>query len=168
MPSSRHRFAIGTLFGILLLAASACAGGSDAAVNPDGAASPPEGADAALLEFAQCMRDEGVDMPDPGPEGLGGLREQVDERSPAYVAALEVCGELLEDYYQQAHGPDHEDVERREAQMLERVQCMRDQGIDMPDPGPGGEHFEGLDPNDPAVRAAWDECFGDVGHGPGH
>jgi hypothetical protein len=158
----------------VVLAVSACASGSDAATNPDAAAGPDaaadstEAADVALLEFAQCMRDEGIDMPDPGPEGLASLRAEIDEGSPAFSAALDACAELLEGYYQEAHGADHDDEERREELQLERVQCMRDEGIDMPDPGPGQHGFEGLDPNDPVVRAALEECFGDVGHGAGH
>jgi hypothetical protein len=61
----------------------------------------PELAD-QLLEFAQCMRDEGIDFPDPqfsgggvtvqigGPDGDG-----IDPSSEAFQAAQEACGELL-------------------------------------------------------------------------
>jgi hypothetical protein len=155
------------LFGVLLLVVSACASGPQVEANPPGSDAAAESDDASLLEFAQCMRDEGIDMPDPGPQGLASLRQQVDERSPAFLAALEVCGELLQDYYQEVHGADHDDEERREEMMMERVQCMRDQGVDVPDPGPGQHGFQ-LDTDDPAVRAALEECFGDIGHGPGH
>ncbi len=53
-----------------------------------------------MLEYARCMRDEGVDMPDPdfsqggGFIGMGG---DVDPDDPDFRAADEVCRSILEE-----------------------------------------------------------------------
>ncbi len=57
----------------------------------------PEMAD-RLLDFSKCMRDHGIDFPDPQFEG-GGVRMQMDEgmdpSSQAFKDAQEACGDLL-------------------------------------------------------------------------
>ena len=66
-----------------------------------------------FLEYAQCMRDNGFDMPDPdfsntGPgsagEGRGPFGE-VDRQDPDFVSAMEVCGELLSGFGPNGDGP---------------------------------------------------------------
>ena len=57
---------------------------------------------AQALAFAQCMRDHGVDMPDPqfggGPGGggmtiaIGGPDSDIDPGSAEFQAAQEACG----------------------------------------------------------------------------
>jgi hypothetical protein len=54
----------------------------------------------AMLEYAQCMRDEGIDMPDPDfSEGGGfiGMAEGIDPSDPDFQAADEVCRPLMEE-----------------------------------------------------------------------
>ena len=57
----------------------------------------PEMAD-KLLDFSKCMRDHGIDFPDPQFEG-GGVRIQMDEgmdpESQAFKDAQEACGDML-------------------------------------------------------------------------
>ena len=57
----------------------------------------PEMAD-QLLDFSKCMRDHGIDFPDPQFEG-GGVRIQMDEgmdpSSQAFKDAQEACGDML-------------------------------------------------------------------------
>ena len=57
----------------------------------------PEMAD-QLLDFSKCMRDHGIDFPDPQFEG-GGVRIQMDEgmdpSSQAFMDAQEACGDML-------------------------------------------------------------------------
>ncbi len=61
-----------------------------------------------LVEYAACMRDNGYDMDDPdfssfGPDaepevgdgGRGGPFGQIDQDDPDFIAASEVCGEIL-------------------------------------------------------------------------
>ncbi|MCZ6456614.1 MAG: hypothetical protein O6650_05120, partial [Actinobacteria bacterium] len=78
------------------------------------------------------------------------------------------CGDLIEGLISQIF----RDIDQSEFQdsFLEFAVCMRDQGIDMPDPdfsggfGPGEGGGRGLfgdiDPQDPAFQEAAEECQG--------
>lgn len=130
------------------------------------------------LEFAQCMRDEGLDWPDPTTNADGSLnifgdiaaggRDQADD---ATIAAFEVCGSLLEGTTF-LPGADGLDVEMQDT-LVEFAQCLRDEGIDAEDPdfsgfadagGQGGAGGAGalfgddFDADDPATQAAFDAC----------
>ena len=131
----------------------------------------------AALAFAACMRDQGLDFPDPTinadgsvdffggggpPQGDGAQQEGLPE-------ALEVCGDLIAGA---SFLPGGGDLTEFEDQLLEVAQCLRDEGIDVDDPdlsegfGPGAGGGDGgggpfgadFDPNDPAVQAAIEAC----------
>jgi hypothetical protein len=136
----------------------------------------------AMLEFAQCMRDHGVDMPDPqmGPGG-GAFGFTItaeigegpnDDEMQRMEEADKACRHLLEGMVQEFEMPDMSAVQD---QMLAFAQCMRDHGVDMPDPefsedgavtvfGEPGE--PGLDPSDPTFQAAQQACQEIFGGGP--
>ena len=147
----------------------------------------------AMLAYAQCMRDQGIDMPDPTFDGQGGFGVQVQPGDPGTFdreqmdAAQQVCQQYLADVRQ---GFDRPDPSEMEDQLVAFAECMRDQGItDFPDPdlsdfGPGtgggprvqtgegsGEAslsfgpFQGVDFSDSAVQAAAEACQGDFGGG---
>ena len=130
-----------------------------------------------MLAFAQCMRDHGVDMPDPEFDGDGrgvggairvGGDEGLDQED--FEAAQTACEDLLEDVRGSFGMDDPEQRAKMQEQMLAFSQCMRDHGIDMPDPqfnedggatiqgGPGGA----IDPDDPDFQAAEEACRGDM------
>jgi hypothetical protein len=142
-----------------------------------------------LLEFASCMRDNGVeDFEDPsiGADGLPefnlrGGGSEVDR--DVMRAAFEACSDHLEGL---AFGPGSVDVTELEDTLVDFAACMRDNGYDMPDPdlskfgerggegGEGGGIFGGvLDPDDPDFVSAMEECehifenLPFVGGGPG-
>jgi len=115
----------------------------------------------AQLDFARCMREQGLDFPDPQPGSDGNLRFQapageIDQE--AFREGAEACRQYLPDRGGALAGAD--DPEFQDAQ-LEFAQCMRDQGIDVPDPqsgqGPAGGGAM-IDRDDPAVAAALEEC----------
>lgn len=181
----------------LALVIAACGSGSDGEVATlEGATATSEGTSSgdtldteeALLEFAQCMRDNGVpEFPDPELDasgnlqlfrpgggrqgGLGGLGAD----QGTLQAAFEECGDLIESVIQS----NFRNLDQTEFQdsFLEFAQCMRERGIDMPDPdfsggfGPGGGGpFGGdIDPQDPAFQEAAEQCQGifEGGLGPG-
>ncbi len=100
----------------------------------------------AILAFAGCMRDAGIDFPDPqfgvgggffgGRGGDGdGDGPGFDLQSSEFQAALEGCGSFLE-----ALRPDLDPEQQAEQaeQQLAFAQCMREEGIDFPDPDPDG------------------------------
>ena len=152
----------------------------------------------AMLDFTQCMRDHGIDMPDPqftgdgrvfvveerpgGGGGGGGGSDDDDDDSiaaapfedPVFTAANEACRDLLE-----AAMPPIEPEQQAEmqAEALAFAQCMRDHGIDMPDPQfgsnggvaiqLGGPDGEGFDPRSPEFQEARETCGGAFGSGAG-
>jgi hypothetical protein len=121
-------------------------------------------------EFAQCMRDHGVDMPDPesvqGGDGSGGgngIRITATGGPNSNMdAAMQACKDKLPN----GGTPPSMSPEQLE-QMRQFTQCMRDHGVDMPDPDPnsggmminssGGPNPQ-LDPNNPTFKAAQDAC----------
>ena len=147
----------------LTLALSACGGGGDAGRASDGSREATDRREAAL-KFAQCMRERGIDHPDPDANGLFRIEPGLDPQSPTFREAQEACQKYLAEM-----GPppklSEEDRKELEEQMLAFAKCMRGQGIDMPDPDfrNGGFTFEvdpngGIDPGDPDFRAAEQKC----------
>jgi hypothetical protein len=124
---------------VLVLGLSAC-GGDDAKDNAAGNADPDQARQQAALEASQCMRDKGFDVPDPVFDANGGATmtmeagSELDMDSPEFQAASEECHEKLDSLI--GDGDDRTPQEKQEFQdqMLEFAQCMRDNGVDMPDP----------------------------------
>ena len=173
----RVRWATLVLGALLLLGASACAArdGDDRVAtlsgssNQQGKAKPsqPEGKkefDQAALEFARCMRQHGVDMPDPSVDGQGGLQMRIGGRGvdpKRMQAAEQACRQLLPDGGPGAGPGGQLDPKVQEA-MLAYARCMRAEGIDMPDPGSNGLLMRrgagGEDPASPKFRTAHQTC----------
>jgi hypothetical protein len=97
----------------------------------------------AALEWAKCMREHGIDVPDPefDDQGRGTIRvggPGLDPNSEKLRKAQEECGTPFG-----RGGPPALSEEERQAlqeTMLEFAKCMREHGVDMPDPelGEGG------------------------------
>ena len=166
--------------GTTLVMATACGGGAGGSGGVATLGEEPDGSDArgartdqgeesfeeALLAFARCMREQGIDMPDPEPGGRGGGMVLIGPGSPAdgadgdFAAAEKECGHLMEGLE-----PDLSPGERDRMQdeMLAFARCMRERGIDVPDPEPGGGMRMaigegGVDPRDPEFQAAEKAC----------
>ncbi len=137
----------------------------------------------AALAFAECLRQEGLDVPDPEFDGEGGLNFSFGQEfrrgaaedgagagpSEEFQAALEVCRELLEGLGQRFERPDITEIED---DLLAFAECMRENGVDMADPdlsggagGPGGAIFFDFDVSDPAVEAALEICQSELAFG---
>jgi hypothetical protein len=86
----------------------------------------------AALKYAQCMRQHGINMPDPKAGKMSMQMKKGDESKMA--AAQKACQSLLPNGGQ---GPGTADPKMRD-QQLKFAQCMRQQGINMPDPGSDG------------------------------
>ncbi|MFC3996007.1 hypothetical protein ACFOVU_08780 [Nocardiopsis sediminis] len=123
-------YAASALFAGLLLTGcgvGGSGGGSgDAAGEPAGADSSAS-FDEAFQEYAQCMRDNGVDMEDPVP----GEARPALEMNETTEAALEECEDLVP---VDENAPSEEE---RHEQAVETAECLREHGIDVPDPEPG-------------------------------
>ena len=151
---------------------------SDDASQPAEEDVAPGNAEDAFLALAQCLRDEGLEVEDPDSSGGGGgggpggiLRGTgIDRSDPDVQAAFEECGSLL-DGIRPEFDPEQQ-AERQDAR-LAFARCLRDQGLDVADPdgsggaGPGGGgggifRGAGLDPSDPDVQAAIEQCRDEV------
>ena len=109
----------------------ATAGGQADRAATDAEETAPLDEDAQALAFAECMRDNGVDMPDPAP-GLQGLVDAfqhgaADHDRSTVEQALAACQGLLPQY---AHDDGHV---QDDEMMLELAECLREQGLDVPD-----------------------------------
>jgi hypothetical protein len=103
------------------------------------------------LQFAECMRENGVDMPDPGPAANGETQALPATSDKAkFDAAYGKCRNLLPNGGE-AKAPSEED----RAAMLTFAKCMRENGVpDYPDPpvngaGTVGNAEEVADPDNP-------------------
>jgi hypothetical protein len=121
------------------------------------------------------MRDNGIDMPDPevvddGGGGQVGMAFKVggdggsidkEEFRAADAACRHHLADVIDDKSTGGLSPEDED------RLLQFARCMREHGIDMPDPQSGGmivneEGGDGskIDPNDPDFQAAQEACGG--------
>ncbi|MEV7965743.1 hypothetical protein AB0O34_07140 [Sphaerisporangium sp. NPDC088356] len=170
-----------TLVAVAFLALAAGCGqsatsGGVASVQGTKTASPNGATPAASVDpaeqgrkFAQCMRDHGVDMTDP--EAAGGriaIRIPKGADRATMDKAMEAC-RSLSPMGEKGRTIPPEDQEKFRA----FTQCMRDHGVDMPDPdfSKGGAIRIGgpnskIKPDDPTFKKAQEAC-GDKLDGPG-
>jgi hypothetical protein len=163
----------------LALALAACGGspdgdrvaslsGEEASGTTNGAAKEPgKDPQQAALDFAKCMREHGVDMPDPEVDDKGRIRVRIgaggagggarpDPRK--LEAAQKACGGLMGG----GDGDRQLDPAERDA-MVAFARCMREHGIDMPDPTGDGllmrrDGDDGPDPSSARFREAEQAC----------
>jgi hypothetical protein len=104
----------------------------------------------AMLEYAECMREHGVDMPDPELSEDGGGMITRREAGPnggatgvpgdeEWEAAQEACGSIMEDARGSVTPPSPEERAEMQDKLVAMAECMRARGYDMPDPVVGSE-----------------------------
>jgi hypothetical protein len=164
---------------VAALALGAC-GSSNNDNNSGSRAQDADKAYDGALKFTKCMRDHGVDMPDPtrnadggitmrGPGGPGGRR--LDDTK--VQAAQQACAK-----YQSLGGgkaPDPQKLAAQRDTFVAYARCMRGKGVDMPDPKVSGGGIQmslgrGLSPDSAVFKAADKAChplLGKIGGGPG-
>jgi hypothetical protein len=171
------------------LALGAC-GSSDDGGKPASSANRQDKAFEGALKFSKCMREHGIDMPDPQRVGTGGIKlsgGKVNFNDPKMKSAQSAC----QKYMQIGGGETIDPAKRAKLQeaALSYARCMRGQGVDMPDPklaGNGGLTFQagpgsgpksnsstgkglGVNPDSPKFQAADKACKHFLGdrEGPG-
>ena len=171
---------------VILLAAAAAgalvACGGESPTSSSGGPST-KGPDAktkqALLRYAQCMRDHGVDMQDPN---FSGGRVTMRAGGPGTNTSpqkQEAAQKACQKYQAQIKPPTLSAAEKADfkKKALANAQCMRDHGItNFPDPSfdeNGGAQIKigkntGINPQDPKFQAAQNACakVGGFGGGP--
>ena len=118
-----------------------------------------------VIDFAQCMREEGINYPDPTFDIDG--NPQFDnleiENEEEFESAFENCEDILRNALPEQFDLDPEVEAALVDASLEFSQCMRDQGIDFPDPKPGEFGFfafrdADIDFTSEAVQNAFEIC----------
>jgi hypothetical protein len=160
------------------LALGACGGGGG---GSGGAKSQQDKAFAGALKFAKCMRDHGVDVPDPKKDGNGPIKimakagaKSAGKDNAKMQAAQKACQKYLKAGGGRA--PSAAEQARVKDAMLAYTRCMRSRGVKIADPqftsdggilnkagGPGQTN-----PRSPTFRAADKVCrpkLGDLGGG---
>jgi hypothetical protein len=175
------------------LALGACGSSDDDGGGSATGASRQDKAFAGALKFSQCMREHGIDMPDPQRVGKGRIKlagGKVNPNDPKTKAAQSACRKYMEIGGGEAVDPAKR-AKLQEA-ALKFARCMREHGVNIPDPqlsgnggftfqaGPGGArgpqgsgsaHKGGLgaNPDSPKFKAADKACSHYLGdrEGPG-
>lgn len=192
---------------VLLLALAAC--GDDGGGGVDGVASLDEGAvgasdegddegdggdggparpqrdpefEDAMLEYAQCMRDHGVDMPDPEFSDEGGIAIRAAEPGGGgpddeeWQAADEACQPIVEEAMPEEMQLDPQEQAEMQDRLVEQAECMRAKGYDMADPqvddkgrvtmrADSASGDSGPDADDGQFREDMEDCGGPGGPG---
>jgi hypothetical protein len=153
---------------LLALSALGLAACGEDAPSAAGTAEAKAKARQAELKFASCMREEGIDMPDPGADGRQDIKIGGDSGiSPEdFERASKACEKYRKDIRREVSA---EDQQKFKENALAHSRCMRDHGIDFPDPtfdAEGGASVrmsagrgDKKDPeNDPKFKAAEEAC----------
>ena len=138
MRNARKLFAL--LLAPALLAVACTSPGAD---DP-----PDEELEAAGIAYAECMREHGYDWPDPvAIDGGWDIRppEGIDIDSTRFEEAEAECQAVYEAALPdvEVSPDDRAFMEEEMERMLVFAQCMRDQGIDFPDPQVEGNAISG-------------------------
>jgi hypothetical protein len=181
---------------VLLVAVAACGGESETTgvasldeLDPTDPGSSEEveevDTEEAVLAFTACLRDQGLDVEDPTFDGGGGFVFNFGEiratgpdaeagPDAEFRAALDECSPLMEGVGGRFDQADRTEIEDS---LLAFSQCLRAEGLDVPDPdfsdaggGPGGAGpFGGvLELDDPTAVAAFEKCQSELAFaGPG-
>lgn len=161
---SRTRNALAVLPLALALALTGCSsddgGGRVATAQSSGKekpdAKPSMGERDRALKFAQCMRQNGVEMEDPKEGG----RVIVKARKKGSKALMDKAMEKCREYQPRGGGIGGKADPQAVAAMQKYAKCMRENGVaEFPDPKPGG----GLQMNksiqdDPDFRTGEEKC----------
>jgi hypothetical protein len=166
-----QRLAIG--ISTLALLVAACSSGSDAGEVASLAAGEDSPAadvvdsiddEPALIGFSACMRDQGMDFPDPIVDGDGYPRFDFSNPEDIDRDALFEAGEACRDHLEGVvlGLPDFDTAEFNDT-FLEYAACMRESGFeDMPDRIDLTAIMRGqelsIDPTDPSFIAADEQC----------
>jgi hypothetical protein len=145
--------------GVASLSDTTSQGGSGGSQGSSGGSASREEWEQAQLDYAKCMRQHGVDFPDPknGEFQLKTKRRDARKTDEAQRA----CAPILE----KARPPqlsEEQQAQVREA-ALAFARCMREHGVDMPDPEfrDGGGMLMRMPPgaeNDPQLEEAQKAC----------
>ena len=140
---------------------AACGGGASAS---DGSSSAK--AEQAGLKFARCMREHGINVPDPKPGAKGftfSARSGPGQGGPnSLQTADRACRHFLKGALKP---PSQSQLNKMRDAALKWAKCMRQNGVNVPDPTPSGGGIQiqggkgqGPGPDNPAFQTADRQC----------
>jgi hypothetical protein len=159
--------AAGLLLGVAMILAAGCGGGSPESAQPaaksGGSQAAGSVASAASLKFSRCMREHGIDIPDPDAQGRMKVTPNSGfnpaNPSPQAKRAQKACSKYLG-----SGSFSRADLRKLQESALRFARCMRAHGVRFPDPKfSQGELMLGgpdINPTDPRVAAANKACQG--------
>lgn len=170
------RFLTPLLTALLAAGLGACGGDNGSAGEPNAPNSPNTenvADDKAQLAFAKCLREHGVEVSDPDASGRIQIRMSKKPGEEGGMTPRKLQ-QATKDCRKKTGGGPPEPTEEQKTEMrdqaLKFAKCMREHGIDMPDPqfegggamitraggksGKGG----GIDPESPAFQKASEAC----------
>jgi hypothetical protein len=126
--------------------------GANAPINPGNAPINPQD---AQLKFAQCMRENGVNVPDP----VAGQPARIPNTG-GDTAKLEAATKKCQPILQSGGGLINPNDPKIQDQLVKFAQCMRKNGVDMPDPNPadGGKMQIPSGASQDKLQAAQNAC----------
>ncbi|MCS7479213.1 hypothetical protein ACFFQW_03505 [Umezawaea endophytica] len=122
----------------LLVSLLGACGTADTAAKPTTSSSTSEGKrqyesfEEFQLALSGCMREQGVNMPDPGADG--GLKVDNGGDMTAFTEAAEKCREKVGNPPPREGGDKGKSDEELLADQLKIAKCLREHGVDVKDP----------------------------------
>jgi hypothetical protein len=131
----------------------------------------------ARLNLAKCMRANGVNIPDPspngGPAGGGGAILRTAQSSPNFQAAVKACAQYQRQVSPLANLSPAQRAQFQQA-LVKFAQCMRAHNVNVPDPtaSAGGgfgifRQIPSTERNSPAFQSAFQACSTSLPFRPG-
>jgi hypothetical protein len=81
----------------------------------------------SAVSYAACLRENGIQVPDPDASGALAMPEGYDRDDPAVRAAEQACADHLPAVSEEERASNDEE-------MLAMARCMRENGVDIADP----------------------------------
>ena len=150
-----RRYATLAVVGLFVVGSAACGRDEGASSTTPTTRSP----DAALAEYSRCMKAQGVDVPTGPSVNDNGADDPT--KDPAFKAADEACKHHLRGIVSEDQTSNTIPNDTQNA-MLKYARCMRDNGVEMPDPSSSGlvgrMGDTDVDPSSPAYKSAHGKC----------
>jgi hypothetical protein len=112
--------------------------------------------DAARVKLLQCVREQGIDVPDTDRTGEAFAQLSPADRERMEAALRGPCQQYQSEAFgeSEAHPPDFLDA------LTKFTVCLRENGADVPDPDPQAPFsvLHSLDQSDPTIAAAISAC----------
>ncbi|MBE1491060.1 hypothetical protein [Plantactinospora soyae] len=146
------------LASVATLVLAGCGGSDNSGGGPAGAPVTTS-VDDRMLRWAQCMREQGVNVPDPGQSPAAGADTDGGKDDAKMTAAKEACRQ---------HAPQ-QDLKQENPQAmddaLKLAQCLRARGYDVPDPQPDRAIAPRVNSDPVKFKSDTNECLAQMGKG---